>query len=36
LLKQLPISNMSTWSENWEDIFVVFRENKRQGNCIVV
>jgi len=26
---------MSTWSENWEDIFVVFRENKRQGSCIV-
>jgi len=25
---------MSTWSENGEDIFVVFRENKRQGNCI--
>jgi len=26
---------MSTWSENGEDIFVLFRENKRQGNCIV-
>jgi len=26
---------MSTWSENWEDIFVDFHENKRQGNCIV-
>jgi len=26
---------MSTWSENAEDIFVVFRENKSQGNCIV-
>jgi len=25
---------MSAWSENGEDIFVVFRENKRQGNCI--
>jgi len=34
-LKQLPVSNMSTWSENGEDIFVVFHENMRQGNCIV-
>jgi len=26
---------MSTWSENVEDIFVVFREIKSQGGCIV-
>jgi len=26
---------MSTWSENAEDIFVVFRENKSQENYIV-
>ena len=34
-LKQLPVSNMSTWSENGKDIFVIFHENMRQRNCIV-
>jgi len=32
-LKQLPVPNMSTWSENGEDILVVFRENMRQVYC---
>ena len=34
-LKQLSVSNMSTCSENGEDIFIIFGENMRQGNCIV-
>ena len=38
-LMQLPVSNMSTWSENGKDIFAVFRENETRklycGNSLL-